>query len=131
MQDLVRKHYGITDLALLACDPWSVHIAEPAKYAPLHWREAEHSNKNGAQNGQNGETAGATSASAAPPRLVQTWLYRRDDADDNHYAHPLPLLPIVDLNAGKVIALQVRPPLHIPRRTGSAGLLAHNARRFC
>ena len=38
---------------------------------------------------------------------MQTFLYRRDDEEDNHYAHPLPLLPVVDLNAEKVVALQV------------------------
>ncbi|CAM9586872.1 unnamed protein product, partial [Ectocarpus fasciculatus] len=27
----------------------------------------------------------------------------RDDADDNHYAHPLDMLPVVDLNAQKVV----------------------------
>lgn len=28
--------------------------------------------------------------------------YQRTHADDNHYAHPIDFVPIVDLNAGKV-----------------------------
>lgn len=92
----MKEHYGITDLSRLACDPWSVHVADPEAYAPLRWRETELAAR-GVSNGK----------ALAPPRLVQTWLYLRDDADDNHYAHPLPVLPVVDLNARKVIAMQV------------------------
>lgn len=88
----MREHYAITDLSLIACDPWSVHLAAPEEYAPLKWRQSLN---------------GADSASATPPRLVQTFLYMREDEEDNHYAHPIPLLPVVDLNADKVVALQV------------------------
>ena len=35
--------------------------------------------------------------------MVQLWLYKRSRPLDNHYAHPLSLTPIVDLNSGKVI----------------------------
>lgn len=36
-------------------------------------------------------------------RLIQLWLYyRNDDPDDNHYAHPLDFIPVVDLNLKKV-----------------------------
>jgi primary-amine oxidase len=63
---LVEKRYGITDVeAHLVCDPWSIHVADPS-YPPLSW----HPDGN-------------------PARLVQTFLYRRDDAEDNAYAHPI------------------------------------------
>lgn len=35
-------------------------------------------------------------------RLIQTFMYLRSSADDNHYAHPLDILPVVDLNLRKV-----------------------------
>lgn len=62
---LLSERYGIEDLSLLACDPWSVHIAS-GDFAPLHWRD-----------------------DGVAPRLVQTFLYLRDDPDDNQYAHPV------------------------------------------
>ena len=39
LQELVWESFGIEDLSMLACDPWSVHLADPAGYAPLKWRE--------------------------------------------------------------------------------------------
>lgn len=50
---------------MVACDPWSVHVTSE-DYKPLAWR-----------------------TDGVPPRLVQTFLYMRADADDNHYAHPV------------------------------------------
>lgn len=49
-------------------------------------------------------------------RLVQTFLYLRDDADDNHYAHPLDILPVVDLNSETIVAIEglEREPPKIP-----------------
>ena len=36
-------------------------------------------------------------------RLIQLWMYcRNGDPDDNHYAHPLDFIPVVDLNLEKV-----------------------------
>lgn len=35
-------------------------------------------------------------------RLIQTFMYLRSCAEDNHYAHPLDFLPVVDLNLCKV-----------------------------
>ena len=54
-------------------------------------------------------------ADGGPPRLVQCFMYARDPTKcppgnamaDNHYAHPLDLLPIVDLGAGKVVDVQM------------------------
>lgn len=81
---LLKQRYGITDVdTQLACDPWSVHLAEGEEYPPAKWRD---------------DAKGA--------RLVQTFLYRRDGDGDNHYAHPIDVLPIVDLNVGRVVALE-------------------------
>ncbi|CBN75262.1 amine oxidase [Ectocarpus siliculosus] len=78
---LLEERYGITDIGLLACDPWSYHVTvDDGNTPPLGWRD-----------------------DGLPARLVQTFLYMRDDADDNHYAHPLDMLPVVDLNAQKVV----------------------------
>lgn len=41
-----------------------------------------------------------------PRRLVQTFLYQRmvgEGLECNHYAHPIDLLPIVDLNTKTVV----------------------------
>jgi hypothetical protein len=35
-------------------------------------------------------------------RLIQTFMYRRSSPADNHYAHPLDLVPVVDLDLGRV-----------------------------
>ena len=35
-------------------------------------------------------------------RLVQLWLYGRSHPDDNHYAHPIDIVVLVDLNLKKV-----------------------------
>jgi len=82
--ELLAERYGITDLALVAADPWSVHVSA-ADWAPLGWRD-----------------------DGVAPRLVQTFLYLRHDADDNHYAHPIDLLPVVDLNARKVVHIDMQ-----------------------
>ncbi|CAM9540325.1 unnamed protein product, partial [Discosporangium mesarthrocarpum] len=83
---LLKERYGIEDLALLACDPWSVHVTDE-EYPPLGWRN-----------------------DGVPPRLVQTFLYMRNDAADNHYAHPasIDLLPVVDLNARRVVHMDMQ-----------------------
>lgn len=92
--ELMKERYGIQDMAHVVCDPWSVHVACP-DYPPLHWREG------------------------IPARLVQSFLYRRDDELDNCYAHPIDIVPIVDINAEKVIAIEgtERPPPKIPDKS--------------
>lgn len=45
-------------------------------------------------------------------RMWQTFLYARgnaDDADSNHYAHPLPISPVVDTTVMKVIRIDHMP----------------------
>lgn len=78
----VQKHaqkHGIHDVVQsLVCDPWSVHLADD--YDILKERPSA--------------------------RLVQLFLYRRDSENDNHYAHPLPGVPVVDLHAGEVVSFE-------------------------
>ena len=88
--------YGITDVSTVACDPWSVNLACEADRELTQW---------------NGDT---------PGRLVQTFLYHRQygtGLQDNHYAHPIDILPIVDLNARQVVridGMEREPPPQIP-----------------
>mmetsp|Transcript_83846 Transcript_83846/g.237063 ORF Transcript_83846/g.237063 Transcript_83846/m.237063 type:complete len:532 (-) Transcript_83846:243-1838(-) len=73
----------------VACDPWSVHLADDVDKA-----EADGS------------------------RCIQTFLYWRKDGGMacNHYAHPLDILPVVDLNSEKVLRVEgtEREPPVIP-----------------
>lgn len=43
----------------------------------------------------------------ASRRLQQALMYWRSDEDDSHYSHPLDFCPIVDMNEGKVIYIDV------------------------
>lgn len=43
----------------------------------------------------------------ATRRLQQALMYWRSDEDDSHYSHPLDFCPIVDMNAGKVIFIDI------------------------
>ncbi len=77
--------YGISDTSRVACDPWSVHLASDADQELVNWR-----------------------GDGVPGRLVQTFLYHRqfgDNLEDNHYAHPIDIVPVVDLNAQKVVTI--------------------------
>ena len=91
---IVAERYGITDMTRLACDPWSINLASEAELELV--KDAE---KGG-----------------VPARLVQTFLYHRaygDDFEDNHYAHPIDIVPVVDLISREVVAingLQRSPP---------------------
>jgi primary-amine oxidase len=92
----LRERYGITDMSRVVCDPWSVHLACEEDREMTHWRE-----------------------DGVPGRLVQTFLYHRqygEGMEDNHYAHPIDLVPVVDLNARKVVTINGldRPPPEIP-----------------
>lgn len=84
LQNALAERYGITDMDRVAADPWSVHLASEDDIAMTM-------NENG-----------------TPRRLVQTFLYQRvqgDAMEDNHYAHPIDLLPLVDLNSGTIVKI--------------------------
>jgi primary-amine oxidase len=98
MASIMKDRYGITDMSTLACDPWSVHLANDTDREMTLWRE-----------------------DGVPGRLVQTFLYQRqygsiEDLEDNVYAHPIDIVPVVDLNARKVVTVNGmdRPPPKIP-----------------
>lgn len=97
VQKVLLDRYGITDVSTVVCDPWSVNLANEQEDRPLtHWRD-----------------------DGIPGRLVQTFLYHRqygEGMEDNVYAHPIDILPVVDLNARKVVTIQGldRPPPKIP-----------------
>ena len=91
--ELVER-YGVdpADFAeCLVCDPWSVHVATP-DFEPLRWRD----------------DGGAA-------RLIQCFLYWRNSEADNQYAKPIDLLPVVDLNARKVIHVSRQPGATPPK----------------
>jgi primary-amine oxidase len=64
------------DPAQLFMDPWTVHAA------PAAWRATR------------------------PRRLIQVFCYLRLVPDDNEYAHPLDILPLVDLLSERVISVE-------------------------
>jgi primary-amine oxidase len=97
MQRIVLERYGIQDMKRIACDPWSVHLADETDRDELvNWRSKH-------------DTAGRDNGNV-PGRLVQTFLYHRQYGDDenlqdNHYAHPIDIVPVVDLNARKIVTI--------------------------
>lgn len=112
---LIRKHYGLTELdSRLVCDPWSVHMADnplPADYDA--WANDEDGPDEQARNGDSNLSA----VRGAAPRLVQTFLYYKlsgSGDEHNHYAHPLHLVPLVDLAARRVIVVDGHSRKHPP-----------------
>lgn len=102
VQALLRTQYQL-DACNLICDPWSVHISEDAV------------------SGEDAVIPGASTLDDLNDmRLVQTFLYADPDcqgAVHNHYAHPLHLLPIVDLVSQRVVSIHGRkrvPPPKMP-----------------
>lgn len=94
---VLKERYNIDDITRVACDPWSVNMASEEDWALTKWNKG----------------------SEVPARLVQTFLYHRQYGqalEDNHYAHPIDILPVVDLNARQVVHIggMDRPPPKIP-----------------
>ena len=91
----LKERYGITDMDKVVGDPWSVHLASE-------------------------EDRLLVEGDGKPRRLVQTFLYLRMEGEGlecNHYAHPIDILPIVDLNTKRVVridGLGRLPPPSIP-----------------
>lgn len=93
---IIKERYGITDMERIVCDPWSINLACDKDVELTRW------NKN------------------KPGRMVQTFLYYRANGKDlecNHYAHPIDIVPVVDLNEQKVVTINGvdrQPPPSIP-----------------
>jgi primary-amine oxidase len=97
LQHALLERYGITDMSRVAADPWSVHLADETDRSMT-----ESGNPND-----------------PPRRLVQTFLYQRmagDGMEDNHYAHPIDIVPVVDLNTKSLVQIDGldRPARKIP-----------------
>jgi len=85
LQTALKERYGITDMSRVVCDPWSIHLACDEDRAMTQHR-----------------------SDGVPGRLVQTFLYHRqlgDGMEDNHYAHPIDLVPVVDLNSETLVQI--------------------------
>jgi primary-amine oxidase len=85
VQAALLDRYGITDMDTIAADPWSVNLASADDI-----------------------TMTTNPDDGSPRRLVQTFLYQRvqgKDMEDNHYAHPIALVPVVDLIRGQVVQI--------------------------
>lgn len=110
VQKMLAERYGIAleDIdTQLVCDPWSVH-SPTADFELLHWRKTQ------------GEEEPGVAA-----RLVQTFLYWRSTAVDNQYAHPIDLLPVVDLIAEKVVHIGHQPGVTPPTMNKSSFVNYH------
>lgn len=86
VKQILMERHGIADMSRVAADPWSVHLADEKDVAMTEPEDP----------------------SLPPRRLVQTFLYQRVDGDaiqDNHYAHPIEVLPVVDLNSRTVVRI--------------------------
>ena len=47
--------------------------------------------------------------------MIQTFLYLRSSPNDNHYAHPIDLVPVVDLGTKQVITCDMyEEPAKVP-----------------
>jgi len=93
----LKERYGITDMSKIAADPWSIHLADENDRKMTH----------------------PENPTDPALRLVQTFLYQRMSGaglEDNHYAHPIDIVPVVDLNTQTVIKIDglEREPPKIP-----------------
>ncbi|KXZ45138.1 hypothetical protein GPECTOR_58g587 [Gonium pectorale] len=68
---LLRERYGVADLDLVCCDPWSIH------------------------------------ASPVDERAIQCFMYLKTCPEDNAYAHPLDMTPIVSMDSRTVIRIDL------------------------
>ena len=103
----LKERYGIEDMTRVACDPWSINMACEEDWALTKWRTNPEFNTDG------------TIPTDVPARLVQVFLYHRQfgkGIEDNHYAHPIDIVPIIDINANKLIKIEGmdRPAPEIP-----------------
>jgi primary-amine oxidase len=96
VQKALEERYGITNIQdYVAADPWSVNLANA-----------------------DDEAMATDPVTGAPRRLVQTFLYYRPSGTmkDNQYAHPIDLVPVVDLNSKSLVRIDGidRPAPKIP-----------------
>jgi primary-amine oxidase len=93
----LKERYGIDDMTKVACDPWSMNMACEEDWALTKWRTNPDYNTD------------TTIPTDVPARLVQVFMYHRQygkTLEDNHYAHPIDIVPIIDINAMKLIKIE-------------------------
>ncbi|BDA42557.1 Primary amine oxidase [Coccomyxa sp. Obi] len=100
---LLKDRYGLTDMALVAADPWYYgdRYAEESKYSQ--------------------------------GRIIQCFIYvRSGSVHDNHYAHPLDLVVVLDMNTGRVLEalMQDKPPVIPQLSTNYLAPLVQKERGF-
>jgi len=94
----LKERYGLVDMDCIAADPWSVHLAN-----------------------EDDKSLVTDPNTGMPRRLVQTFLYARmagRGMEDNQYAHPIDIVPVIDLNSGTVVqidGMDRMPPPNIPQ----------------
>ena len=99
VRNALRERYGLVDMDRIAADPWSVHLASEDDVMSLV----------------------TDPNTGMPRRLVQTFLYARmagEGMEDNQYAHPIDIVPVIDLNTRTVVQIDGMdrlPPPNIPR----------------
>lgn len=96
LKKAVEERYGITNIQdFVAADPWSVNLANA-----------------------DDEMLATDPTTGEPRRLVQTFLYYRPSGNmaDNQYAHPIDIVPVVDLNSKSLVRIDglSRPAPKIP-----------------
>ena len=104
---VLKERYGIDDMTRVACDPWSINMACEEDWALTKWRTNPEFNTD------------SSISTDVPARLVQVFMYHRQygkGLKDNHYAHPIDVVPIIDINANKLIKIEGmdRPAPKIP-----------------
>jgi primary-amine oxidase len=115
VREALQQRYGITDIENeLAADPWSVHLADAKDEAMTEPEDP----------------------SQPPRRLVQAFLYKilpptePGTMEDNQYAHPIDLVPVVDLNTQQIVqidGLDRLPPPKIPELSVNYHRLGKNS----
>jgi primary-amine oxidase len=96
--DILKERYNITDMTKVACDPWCIHVASQAEI----------------------DLVATPNSKGKPNRLVQNFLYYRPVGvgyECNQNAHPIDIIPIIDLNEQCLVCihgLDRLPPPAIP-----------------
>jgi primary-amine oxidase len=102
----LKDRYGIDDINKVVFDPWSITMASEEDVGLMNWRSNPEYNTD------------PTLPTDVPGRLVQCFMYHRQHGkgmEDNHYAHPIDIVPIVDLNAMVLIRIEGMDRLPAPK----------------
>lgn len=93
----LKDRYGIEDITKVVFDPWSITMASEEDIDIMNWRSNPEYNTD------------PSISPDVPGRLVQCFMYHRQygkGMEDNHYAHPIDIVPIVDLNTMTLIKIE-------------------------